>query len=128
MGRASGGGGVTIMCHSVEMYLPQMTQRAAAHRIGAADIAAAERERWAVDSGLGPIGRVKRFAAYVTFDSRVFTREHISNILKYNRNRFKRVLWLGRRESHRQSDAAGAIDAKCIGRAGAEPVALKVRA
>ena len=41
------------MCHSVEMYLPQITRSAAEHRIGQADFAAAERERQAVDAGLG---------------------------------------------------------------------------
>ncbi len=41
------------MCHSVEMYLPQMTRSAAEHRIGQADFAAAERERGVVEAGLG---------------------------------------------------------------------------
>ncbi len=40
------------MCHSVEMYLPQMTRSAAKHRIGQADFAAAERERWLVGGGI----------------------------------------------------------------------------
>lgn len=48
------------MCHSVEMYMPQMTRRAAEHRVGEADFAAAERERRAVDAGLGLIARLKR--------------------------------------------------------------------
>ncbi len=47
------------MCHSVEMYLPQMTRSAAEHRIGQADFAAAERERGAVDAGLGLWARLK---------------------------------------------------------------------
>ena len=47
------------MCHSVEMYLPQMTRSAAEHRIGQADFAAAERERGAVDAGLGLLARLK---------------------------------------------------------------------
>ncbi len=41
------------MCHSVEMYLPQMTRSAAEHRIGQADFVAAERERGAAEAGLG---------------------------------------------------------------------------
>ena len=41
------------MCHSVEMYLPQMTRSAAEQRIGEMDLAAAERERAAVTAGLG---------------------------------------------------------------------------
>ena len=41
------------MCHSVEMYLPQMTRSAAEQRIGEMDFAAAERERAAVTAGLG---------------------------------------------------------------------------
>ncbi len=48
------------MCHSVEMYLPQMTRSAAEHRIGQADFAAAERERGAVEAGLGLWARMKR--------------------------------------------------------------------
>ncbi len=47
------------MCHSVEMYLPQLTQRAAEHRIGEMDFAAAERERGAVTAGLGVWARLK---------------------------------------------------------------------
>ncbi len=47
------------MCHSVEMYLPQMTRRAAEHRIGQADFAAAERERQVVGAGLGLLARLK---------------------------------------------------------------------
>ena len=47
------------MCHSVEMYLPKLTQRAAEHRIGEMDFAAAERERGAVDAGLGLLARLK---------------------------------------------------------------------
>ena len=31
------------MCHSVEMYMPAMTQRIAEHRIGQVDFVAAER-------------------------------------------------------------------------------------
>ncbi len=49
------------MCHSVEMYLPQMTRSAAEHRIGQADFAAAERERGAVEAGLGLWVRLKAF-------------------------------------------------------------------
>jgi hypothetical protein len=41
------------MCHSVEMYMPEMTRRAAERRIGEADFAAAERERRVVGAGLG---------------------------------------------------------------------------
>ncbi len=41
------------MCHSVEMYLPQMTRSAAEQRIDEMDFAAAERERGAVEAGLG---------------------------------------------------------------------------
>ena len=48
------------MCHSVEMYLPQMTRSAAEHRIGQADFAAAERERAAVMAGLGLWAWLKR--------------------------------------------------------------------
>ncbi len=48
------------MCHSVEMYLPQLTRSAAEHRIGQADFAAAERERGVVDAGLGLWARLKR--------------------------------------------------------------------
>ncbi len=33
------------MCHSVEMYMPQLTRGAVEHRLGAADFAAARRER-----------------------------------------------------------------------------------
>ncbi len=47
------------MCHSVEMYLPQLTRSAAEHRIGQAAFAAAERERGAVDAGLGLWARLK---------------------------------------------------------------------
>ncbi len=47
------------MCHSVEMYLPQITRSAAEHRIGQADFADAERERGAVDAGLGLWARLK---------------------------------------------------------------------
>ena len=47
------------MCHSVEMYLPQMTRGAAEHRIGQADFAAAKRERWAVDGGIEVWARLK---------------------------------------------------------------------
>ncbi len=97
------------MCHSVEMYLPQITRSAAEQRIGQADFAAAERERRAVEAGLGVIGWLKRFAGYLSGGGRVPTRGCLPNILKYNRNRFKRVLWLGRRESQ-------------------EPVVSKVRA
>ena len=105
------------MCHSVEMYLPQMTRSAAEHRIGQADFAAAERERRAVDAGLGVIWWLKRFAGYVACGGRVSTRGHLPNMLKYNRNRFERVLWLGKRESPQREDVVKA-----------EPVALKVRA
>lgn len=42
------------MCHSVEMYLPKMTRDAAEHAIGAADFAAAERERRLVDLAVFP--------------------------------------------------------------------------
>jgi len=47
------------MCHSVEMYMPGMTQRAVEQRIGQADFAAAERERQVVDAGLGLWARLK---------------------------------------------------------------------
>ena len=47
------------MCHSVEMYMPQLTQRAAEQRIGEMDFAATERERGAVDAGLGLLARLK---------------------------------------------------------------------
>ncbi len=47
------------MCHSVEMYLPQMSRSAAEQRIGQADFAAAERERGAVEAGLGLWARLK---------------------------------------------------------------------
>ena len=47
------------MCHSVEMYLPQMTRSAAEQRIAEADFAAAERERGAVTVGLGVWARLK---------------------------------------------------------------------
>ncbi len=50
------------MCHSVEMYLPQMTRSAAEHRIGQADFAAAERERGAVEAGLGLWAWLKRLS------------------------------------------------------------------
>lgn len=42
------------MCHSVEMYLPKVTRDAAEHRLGAADFAAAERERRLVDLAVFP--------------------------------------------------------------------------
>jgi hypothetical protein len=48
------------MCHSVEMYLPQMTRSEIEQRIGQADFAAAERERGAVEAGLGLLDWVKR--------------------------------------------------------------------
>jgi hypothetical protein len=48
------------MCHSVEMYMPGMTRRAAEHRIGQVDYAAAERERWLVGAGIGLWARLKR--------------------------------------------------------------------
>jgi hypothetical protein len=41
------------------MYLPGMTQRAAEHRIGQADFAAAERERRLVGAGVSLWGRLK---------------------------------------------------------------------
>ena len=47
------------MCHSVEMYLPNMTRKAAEERVGEADFAAAERERRAVDAGLGLLAWLK---------------------------------------------------------------------
>ncbi len=40
------------MCHSVEMYLPQITRHAAEQHIGRADFAAAERERGTFEPGL----------------------------------------------------------------------------
>ena len=48
------------MCHSVEMYMPDMTRRAAEYRIREADFAAAEQERQAVDAGIGLWARLKR--------------------------------------------------------------------
>ncbi len=33
------------MCHSVEMYMPRLTERTVEHRLGAADIATAGRAR-----------------------------------------------------------------------------------
>lgn len=48
------------MCHSVEMYLPQMTRITAKLRIGEADFAAAERERPAVAPGRGLVAGLKR--------------------------------------------------------------------
>ncbi len=105
------------MCHSVEMYLPQMTRSAAEQRIGQADFTAAKRERRVVDAGLGLIGWLRRSAGYVARGGRVFRFVHISNMLKYNRNRFERDSWLGKRGSHRRQDAVKA-----------EPVVLKVRA
>ena len=47
------------MCHSVEMYMPSITQRAAEHRIGQADFAAAERERLVMGAGLGLWARLR---------------------------------------------------------------------
>ena len=47
------------MCHSVEVYLPQMTRSAAEYRIGQADFAASERERGVVEAGLGLWVRLK---------------------------------------------------------------------
>ena len=47
------------MCHSVEMYLPRMSRNAAEERIGEANFVAAERERRAVDAGLGLLARLK---------------------------------------------------------------------
>ena len=38
------------MCHSVEMYMPKLARDATEHRLGAADYAAARRERAAVDT------------------------------------------------------------------------------
>jgi hypothetical protein len=48
------------MCHSVEMYLPANARRAAEHRLGAADFAAAERERRFVGAWIGLVARLKR--------------------------------------------------------------------
>ena len=114
------------MCHSVEMYLPQMAQRAAEHRIGQADFTAAERERLAVGVGLGLIGRIARFARYVT-GSRVFTRENVFKLLKYNDNRDEHDSWLADRKSSGRQDAAGTIGERRAGQVGAELIALGVR-
>ena len=105
------------MCHSVEMYLPGMTQRAAEHRIGRADFAAAERERWVVDAGLGLAARLKRLVGQLSGGGKDFTREIIPNTLRYIRNRFGRDLWLATGESHQGQKTTKA-----------EPVVLKVRA
>ena len=105
------------MCHSVEMYLPQMTRGAAEQRIGQADFAAAKRERRVVDAGLGLIGRLKRLVGHLSGGGKDFTREIIPNTLEYNRNRFGRDLWLATRESHQGQETTKA-----------EPVVLKVRA
>ncbi len=47
------------MCHSVEMYLPQMARSEIEQRIGHADFAAAERERGVVAAGLGLLAWLK---------------------------------------------------------------------
>ena len=107
------------MCHSVEMYLPGMTQRAAEHRIGRADFAAAERERWVVDAGLGLAARLKRLVGQLSGGGKDFTREIIPNTLGYNRNQFGRDLWLGKRESHSRQDAVEAVNGKRARQAGA---------
>jgi hypothetical protein len=40
------------MCHSVEIYMPKLARQAAEHRLCAADLRAARRERAVVDGGL----------------------------------------------------------------------------
>ena len=65
------------MCHSVEMYLPQMTRHAAGQRIGQADFAAAERERGVVDAGLGLIARMKALFGRPAKD---FTQEQVTDV------------------------------------------------
>jgi len=87
------------MCHSVEMYLPQMARGAAEHRVGAADFAAAERERWMVGIGLALLGRIGRLTGFLTGHGEVSACGHIPNQLKYNRMQFERDSWLRENES-----------------------------
>lgn len=113
------------MCHSVDLYMPQMTRDAAEHRIGQADFTAAERERRAVDAGLGLIGRLKRFAGYATCGDRVSRFGRIAKALKNNKNRFGHFLWLRGREVGSQRAGADAICA--VGRGFTPPRAVKWR-
>jgi hypothetical protein len=65
------------MCHSVEMYLPQMTRAAAEQRIGEVDFAAAERERRTVEAGLGLLARFRRWLP--GRGGKDFTREQVTH-------------------------------------------------
>ena len=61
--------------------------------------------------GPGPDGQpvesaqLERFAGYVTSGVCGCTRATIPNILKYKRNRFRRNLWLGKRDSDQPQNA-----------------------
>ncbi|MFQ5567878.1 MAG: hypothetical protein ACE5EU_16120 [Paracoccaceae bacterium] len=112
------------MCHSVEMYLPQMTRDAAERRIGEADFTAAERERWVVDAGLGLIGRVAGLAADLTGLAGLLKLEKVSKALKNKDTAFEHDLWLAEHEPQE----AGPIGGACARRAGTEPAAVRVRA
>jgi hypothetical protein len=59
------------------MYMPGMTQRAAEHRIGQADFAAAERERWLVGGGIGLWARLKRIFGRPAED---LAQEQVTNV------------------------------------------------
>ena len=47
------------MCHSVDMYMPEATRRAAEERIREASAAGAAREQWVVDTVFALAARVK---------------------------------------------------------------------
>jgi hypothetical protein len=48
------------MCHSVEIYMPKLARDAAEHRLGAADLAAARRERAIVRAAWLSLARLWR--------------------------------------------------------------------
>jgi len=82
------------MCHSVEMYLPQMARDAAEHRIGAADFAAAERERRMVGMGLALLGRIGRVAGFLIPKGVLLKLEKVPNPLKSKNTGFESESWL----------------------------------
>ena len=49
------------MCHSVDMYMPEASRRAAEERIRAANIAGAERERRVEQAVFGLVARLRRW-------------------------------------------------------------------
>ncbi len=49
------------MCHSVEMYMPEASRRAAEERILEARAAGAAREQWVVDTVFGFAARLRRW-------------------------------------------------------------------